>query len=116
MPGICMLVFSGRVISKIQSYVLTVTSSIYIWIPALAGKEATKGDGGNSFFQVCNKTTNTFFPSSISATRMSSHIKLQSKAYFFLLAFPGTTLNTVLLSKEKENICDPKAENLIIHM
>lgn len=79
------------------------------------GKEAIKGDGGNPFFQVYNKNTNTFFPSSISATGIPSHIKLHSKAYF-LLAFPGTTLNTVFLSKEKGNICDPKTENLIIHM
>lgn len=30
----CMLVLSGGVISKTQSWVLTVTSFIYIWIPA----------------------------------------------------------------------------------
>lgn len=35
MPSICMLAFSGGVIGKTQSYVLTVTSFIYIQIPAL---------------------------------------------------------------------------------
>lgn len=45
-----------------------------------------------------------------------SHIKLESKVYFFLLAFPDIILNTILLSKEKENGSDPKTENLITHI
>lgn len=38
------------------------------------------------------------------------------QSLFFFLAFQGTALNTVLLRKEKGNICGPKTENLIIHM
>ena len=77
MPGICTLVFSGGVINKTQSYVLTATSFIYIWIPAPEKRGLKEVEVIHSFKYV----TKTQIPSShLASLPQESHPTPNAKA------------------------------------
>ena len=77
MPGICMLVFGGEVISKTQSYVLTVTSFIYVGIPAPQKRRLKETEVIHSFRYVIK----TQIPSShLASLPQESHPTHNSKA------------------------------------